>query len=208
MVGRVLGHLVAHVDRRDTFWTPAHLFIQAGGLIAGLSSGYVALHTTFRGTEAERAATVSFWGFRAPLGAWICIWGCGAMLTSAPFDNWWHNAYGLDVRIISPPHAVLALGIFAICVGAMLLTLAQQNRADDAMRRRLAWVLAGAGGLFIMNFALFLTEYSERRMMHSAFFYQVVAVVFPFALTAMSRAIKLRGRRPRHSPPTRRSCCC
>jgi hypothetical protein len=177
---------------RDSFWTPAHLLIQAGGLIAGLSSGYVALHTTFRGTDAERAAAVSFWGFRAPLGAWICIWGCGAMLTSAPFDNWWHNAYGLDVRIISPPHAVLALGIFAICVGAMLLTLAQQNRADDALRRRLAWVLAGAGGLFIMNFALFLTEYSERRMMHSAFFYQVTAAVFPFALTAMSRAIKLR----------------
>ena len=177
---------------RDTFWTPAHLLIQVGGLVAGLSSGYVALHTTFRGTEAERSASVSFWGFRAPLGAWICIWGCGAMLTSAPFDNWWHNAYGLDVRIISPPHAVLALGIFAICVGAMLLTLAQQNRADDALRRRLAWVLAGAGGLFIMNFALFLTQYSERRMMHSAFFYQVAAGVFPFALTAMSRAIKLR----------------
>jgi hypothetical protein len=177
---------------RDTFWTPAHLLIQAGGLIAGLSSGYVALHTTFRGTDAEREASVSFWGFRAPLGAWICIWGCGAMLTSAPFDNWWHNAYGLDVRIISPPHAVLALGIFAICVGAMLLTLAQQNRADDALRRRLAWVLAGAGGLFVMNFALFLTEYSERRMMHSPFFYQVTAAVFPFALTAMARAIKLR----------------
>ena len=177
---------------RDTFWTPAHLLIQAGGLIAGLSSGYVALHTTFRGSAAERAATVSFWGFRAPLGAWICIWGCGAMLTSAPFDNWWHNAYGLDVRIISPPHAVLAIGIFSICVGAMLLTLAQQNRADDVLRRRLAWVLAGAGGLFIMNFALFLTEYSERRMMHSAFFYQVTAAVFPFALSAMSRAIKLR----------------
>src|SRR5689334_18284849 len=177
---------------RDTFWTPAHLLIQAGGLIAGLSSGYVALHTTFRGSDAEREASVSFWGFRAPLGAWICVWGCGAMLTSAPFDNWWHNAYGLDVRIISPPHAVLALGIFAICVGAMLLTLAQQNRADEALRQRLAWVLAGAGGLFIMNFALFLTEYSERRMMHSAFFYQVTAAVFPFALTAMSRAIKLR----------------
>ena len=28
---------------RDSFWTPAHLVIQAGGLIAGLSSGYVAL---------------------------------------------------------------------------------------------------------------------------------------------------------------------
>src|SRR3954468_24322133 len=111
---------------RDSFWTPAHLLIQAGGLIAGISSGYVALRTTFGGTEAERAATVSFWGFRAPLGAWICVWGCGAMLTSAPFDNWWHNAYGLDVQIISPPHTILAIGIFSIVIGALLLTLAEQ----------------------------------------------------------------------------------
>ena len=58
------------------------------------------------------------------------------MLTSAPFDNWWHNAYGLDVRIISPPHALLAIGIFSIVVGALLLTLAQQNRADGATQRR------------------------------------------------------------------------
>ena len=177
---------------RDTFWTPAHLLIQAGGLIAGISSGYVALKTTFRGTEDERNASVSFWGFRAPLGAWICIWGCGAMLTSAPFDNWWHNAYGLDVRIVSPPHTVLALGIFSVVVGALLLTLAQQNRAAAHAQRRLAWVLAGTAGLFIMNFAVFLTEYSERRMMHSAWFYQLTAAVFPFALTAMARAIKLR----------------
>src|SRR3954471_3758219 len=43
---------------RDTFWTPAHLLIQAGGLIAGISSAYVALRTTFAGTEAQRAASV------------------------------------------------------------------------------------------------------------------------------------------------------
>jgi hypothetical protein len=177
---------------RDSFWTPAHLLIQAGGLIAGVSSGYVAIRTTFFGTDAERNSAVSFWGFRAPLGAWICIWGCGAMLTSAPFDNWWHNAYGLDVRIISPPHAVLAIGIYSIVVGALLLTLAQQNRAEAKTQRNLAWVLAGTGGLFIMNFALFLTEFGERRMMHSSKFYEVVALAFPFALTAMARAIKLR----------------
>src|SRR5512147_1423917 len=70
---------------RDTFWTPAHLLIQAGGLIAGLSSGYVALMTTFRGSPEQKSAAVSFWCFRAPLGAWTCVWGCGAMLTSAPF---------------------------------------------------------------------------------------------------------------------------
>jgi hypothetical protein len=177
---------------RDTFWTPAHLLIQLGGLIAGISSGFVALKTTFAGTAAEREEAVHFWGFRAPLGAWLSIWGCGAMLTSAPFDNWWHNAYGLDVRIISPPHAVLAIGIFAIVVGALLLTLAQQNRANERTRRRLAWVLALTGGLLIMNFALFLTERSERRMMHSALFYEVAAAAFPLALAAMGRAIKLR----------------
>jgi hypothetical protein len=177
---------------RDTFWTPAHLLIQAGGLIAGLSSGYVALMTTFRGTPEQRSAAVSFWGFKAPLGAWTCVWGCGAMLTSAPFDNWWHNAYGLDVRIISPPHALLAIGIFSIVVGALLLTLAQQNRADERDRRRLAWLLAATGGFLLMNFALFLTEYSERRMMHGAMYYYVMALTFPFALSMLARAIKLR----------------
>src|SRR5215467_6331540 len=115
---------------RDTFWTPAHLLIQAGGLIAGLSSGYVALRPTFAGTPEQKAASVGFWGFRAPLGAWVCVWGCLAMVTSAPFDNWWHNAYGLDVQIISPPHMVLALGIVAITVGALLLTLARQNQTS------------------------------------------------------------------------------
>jgi hypothetical protein len=114
------------------------------------------------------------------------------MLTSAPFDNWWHNAYGLDVRIISPPHALLAIGIFAIVLGALLLTLAQQNRAEERDRRRLAWLLAATGGFLLMNFALFLTEYSERRMMHGATYYYVNAIGFPLALAMLARAIKLR----------------
>ncbi len=177
---------------RDTFWTPAHLLIQAGGMIAGFSSGYVALKTTFRGTEAERAASVGFWGFRAPFGAWICVWGCGAMITSAPFDNWWHDAYGLDVKIVSPPHVVLALGIFAIVVGALMLTMAQQNRATGAQAQRLALLVSLVGGLFIMNFAVFVTEYSERMMQHGALFYRIVCLLFPFSLCGLSRAGKLK----------------
>lgn len=177
---------------RDSFWTPAHLLIQAGGLVSGLSSGYVALRTTFAGTDAETAATVRFWGFRAPLGAWISIWGCLAMLTSAPFDNWWHNAYGLDVKIISPPHTILAIGIFAIVIGALLLTLSEQNRASDEQRPRFAWMLAFTAGMFIMNYAMFLTEYDERRMMHSGWFYALASAVFPFGLVSMARAIRLK----------------
>jgi len=66
---------------RDSFWTPAHLAIYLGGVVAGLTCGWVALHTTFAGTREARAAGVRFWGFRAPFGAWVCIWGALAMLT-------------------------------------------------------------------------------------------------------------------------------
>lgn len=177
---------------RDTFWTPAHLLIQSGGLIAGLTSGYVALETTFRGTAAERATSVGFWGFRAPLGAWVCIWGCLAMVASAPFDNWWHTAYGLDVKIVSPPHTILALGIFAIAVGALLLTLAKQNRTVGREQTRYAFLYVVAGGLLVMNFGIFLTEFSLRWQQHGVDFYRVSALTYPFALAAIARASRLR----------------
>ena len=48
------------------------------------------------------------------------------MLTSAPFDDWWHNAYGLDVQIISPPHIVLAMGIFSVILGSCILILTRK----------------------------------------------------------------------------------
>src|SRR5437764_14040978 len=62
---------------RDTFWTPAHLLIQGGGLLAGLSSGLLALHTTFRGTPEAKASAVSFWGFRSSLAARVSALRCG-----------------------------------------------------------------------------------------------------------------------------------
>ncbi|HEX6575087.1 MAG TPA: hypothetical protein VF042_08935, partial [Gemmatimonadaceae bacterium] len=133
---------------RDTFWSPPHVIEQIGAALAGLACGYVALRTTFAGSPADRSKSVRFWNFfQAPLGAWVCIWGTIMMITSAPFDNWWHNAYGLDVKIISPPHLVLASGMIGIELGAMLMALGAQNRAqDEATRNRLGavFLLAGA----------------------------------------------------------------
>ena len=98
---------------RDTFWTAPHLLEQVGAIVAGVSCGWLVLHTTFAGTPDQRGRSVRFWGFRGPLGAWLTIWGTFVMITSAPFDDWWHNAYGLDVKIMSPPHMVLAVGMIA-----------------------------------------------------------------------------------------------
>jgi len=84
---------------RDTFWTPAHILIQLTGVLVGMACGYMILTATFGGDTAIQSRSVKIWGFRGPLGAFIATWGCIAMLTSAPFDNWWHNAYGLDVKL-------------------------------------------------------------------------------------------------------------
>jgi hypothetical protein len=182
---------------RDTFWTPAHLCTYLSALIVGATCGYVALHTTFAGTPEDRERSVTFWGFQAPLGAWICVWGSFAMITSAPFDNWWHNAYGLDVQIISPPHSLLALGMIAIVVGALVWTLAWQNRGaehanDPEARRRLHQLFAVCAGLLVSMAATYVTEYSWRGYQHASVFYRVSAMAFPAFLVALSRASSMR----------------
>jgi hypothetical protein len=182
---------------RDSFWTPAHMCTYLSALIVGVTCGYVALKTTFAGTEEERGRAVSFWGFRAPLGAWICIWGSLAMLTSAPFDDWWHNAYGLDVKIISPPHTLLAVGMVSIVAGALLWTLAWQNSsessdADPELRRRLGILFAVCGGLMLSMRAIYVTEYSYRGYQHMSSFYKIAALAFPSALVALARASRMR----------------
>src|SRR5213079_2807835 len=105
---------------RDTFWSAPHMAIYACGVLAGVSSAYLIFSITF-GRSALRGVSVRIWGLAAPAGAFICAWGGVAMLASAPFDDWWHNAYGLDVKIISPPHIVLFLGGLGIRLGVWLL---------------------------------------------------------------------------------------
>ena len=113
------------------------------------------------------------------------------MLTSAPFDDWWHNTYGLDVKILSPPHAVLAAGIGAIQIGAMLMALAWQNRSAGRDRKLQALFIYGAG-LLLLNGAVLSTEYIQRWDMHQSLFYQVVCSVFPFFLVSAARASAAR----------------
>ena len=177
---------------RDSFWTPAHLAIYLGGVVAGLSCGWLVLRTTFAGSPRERAAGVPFWGFRGPLGAWLCIWGALAMIVSAPFDDWWHNAYGLDVEILSPPHVVLAMGMFGIGAGAMLMAVARQNRAAAADRVPQG-LFPYAGGLVVLMVATLFAEYiMTPNQQHGPTFFLVSAAIFPFLLTGIARGAASR----------------
>ncbi len=179
---------------RDTFWTLAHVLEQLAAVIAGLSCGYLVLRTTFAGTREEKASAVRFWGiFYGPLGAWVCIWGTLMMITSAPFDNWWHNAYGLDVKIISPPHMILAWGMIGIQIGAMLMTLSAQNRASADDQRLYSMMHAYAAGILITMIATVMQEdASVGNQMHGSKFYEITAWVIPLFLIGLSRASHLK----------------
>jgi hypothetical protein len=177
---------------RDTFWTPAHLAIYLGGVLAGICGGWLALRTTFAGTPEERAAAVGFWGFRAPYGAWVAIWGALAMLTSAPFDDWWHNVYGLDVKILSPPHTVLAAGMIAIQVGTMLLVLAPRNRVSGERETPLGLAFLYSAGIVLLMLTILLSEYGHPNEQHAAIFYKVSCAVYPALLAAVARSSRRR----------------
>ena len=110
------------------------------------------------------------------------------MLISAPFDNWWHDAYGLDVKIISPPHMVLALGIAGILWGGAILILGEMNRADGRLRQRLEMMLLISGGLLVTLDMILKLHDTSRTVMHTAYPYMVAAIGLPLWLEAIARA--------------------
>ena len=178
---------------RDTLWSPPHVLEQLGASLAGLSCGALVLRTTFLGTAADRGQTVSFWGFRGPLGAWVAIWGALAMIFSVPFDDWWHNAYGLDVEILSPPHMVLLAGMLGIQMGAMLLALGAQNRAAEPGRRTLAMAFCYAAGVLLTMAVIASFEHTGyANEWHGSRFYVITAGFVPFLLTGVAAAGRLR----------------
>jgi hypothetical protein len=182
---------------RDGLLSPPHLVIYVGAVVSGLFSGYQVLYTTFKGSVAQKAQSVKVWGFfYSSLGALFCIWGALMMLTSAPFDDWWHNTYGLDVQILSPPHTVLALGIIGVQFGAIVSVLSAKNQVtnlslsnDFAQRRlrRLYVLFALSGGFLMTMWYTLLSEELGKWSMHSSSFYQVSAAAFPIFLVAFGR---------------------
>jgi len=177
---------------RDTFWTPAHMAIYLGGVLAGCNSGWLAIKHTFFPGPNERDASVRVFGARAPLGAWVAIWGALAMITSGPFDNWWHNAYGLDVKIISPPHTVLGLGMLGISAGVLLLILSRQNRWQDSATPKGSGLFIYVGGIFVLLGTVFLLEYIFPNEQHGGNFYMVCAMMFPMRFVGIGFAARVR----------------
>src|SRR5437016_8182695 len=114
------------------------------------------------------------------------------MITSGPFDNWWHNAYGLGVKVLSPPHVILALGLWAIQLGALFLVLSLQNRT--VATPRLYGVLAAYMiAILLQNVATIgIEQIGFANLAHNALYYLVAAGAVPLLLVAAGRGVRLR----------------
>jgi hypothetical protein len=186
---------------RDSFWTPAHLMIQACGVLAAVIGLWLVLNATFGKSEKAhvlRAESVDIFGLYAPLGVFVAAWGGIAMLTSAPFDNWWHNAYGLDVKIISPPHTLLILGIRSVSVGVMLLILAAMNRAAETANPTAAGfttlqrLFLYLGGLAVGGQMFFLQEDTWDVVLHRSTGYIAMGIALPILFATLYQASRFR----------------
>ena len=196
----LLWDIMWHISiGRDGLFAPPHVVIYVGAIVSGLFSTYQILRLTLVKNHPERVNAVPFWGvFYGPLGAMFSVWGALAMLTSAPFDDWWHNTYGLDVQILTPPHTILIIGIMTVQFGAMVGVLALQNKYRDLSEQnqptvtRLKWLFAiGAGLLLTMLFGL-ASESLGPHESHQSGYYATAAIIFPFFLFAVGRASLLR----------------
>jgi len=180
---------------RDRFLTPPHIIIYIGAIVAAIVSGYQVLQRSFFGTAAQKAASVKFWGiFYAPFGGLFCIWGAFAMLTSSPFDNWWHNTFGLDQKIFSPPHVLLISGMIAIQLGTYISVVAavSDKTFNTKINRKHNWLLAIAAGSLLATLFTLFSELLPTSHMHNLWFYILTSTIFPVFLFAFSRASKSR----------------
>jgi len=165
----------------DLFWSAPHV---ANDLAIALAAGG-ALAAAVLSTRGHGAG-VALGRVRAPLGAWLVLWGAFAFVTALFFDRWWQAGYGLAAGIWHPPQLLKALAYFAVTIGVWLCTAGRQQTTAGA------FAFAAAGGVVLAMISVVTLPFSFANRQHSALFYQLGCATYPIALLALARAGRLR----------------
>lgn len=129
---------------RESFFQAPHLLIYGGILICMLVIA-VSLGKKEKGISWKQYLQKD----RAIMVALIAML---LQLSSGPFDEIWHNVYGLDVSVWSPPHVILIFGGVAVCICLSMLAVKTENIITNIFRG-----LTLAGALLIVE--VFLAEF-------------------------------------------------
>lgn len=154
------GHWDAAMHARgevEQFWYPPHYGIYfALGVAAGVSiAGFVSLLRApgSLGTKVRRHPALATVAAANAIG-----------FTGAPFDAWWHEVFGIDLSVWSPPHLHLLFGmVLAALAGAVYFLDDAPVRAairplHPLDRRTFAASMAVVIGLLLAAFLFFEYE--------------------------------------------------
>jgi hypothetical protein len=109
------AHSHGRVD--ETFFTPWH---------AVLYGGFLAMAALLLGTAVWRVARGARWRAALPDGYGLSLAGVALWFVGGPFDLAWHSIFGFEANVealLSPAHAVLALGFSLMTTGPLRAAL-------------------------------------------------------------------------------------
>lgn len=132
-----------HTDfGRDTFWSPPHLLLYAGVMVVGGAVGSWGL--------LELGERRSLWLAAKNPRLFLAGIGIAATLAAAPVDDVWHELFGRDSVVWSPPHLLGLSGVFT----AMAAVLLEVRRFGGGAGRALTTmgVVTLLGSLLVLVF--------------------------------------------------------
>lgn len=150
---------------RDRFWTPPHMLIYTAVGGAGLVSLFLILVDTWRYRRKVpgvngRSTIAVLRVFHAPLGFIICGLGPLICAIAAPFDNYWHQLYGIDITLWSPFHLMGAIGGMLTAFGLVYAFASEvviDRHASRSPRTFLGLTMLEWGALILLSALLRLT---------------------------------------------------
>ena len=144
---------------RDSLWIPPHLVVMAAfvsGLLIILA--LITYETTLAASGQELPHSARLGPLRAPGAAFGIMFGYAAALLSAVFDELWHEIFGIDATLWSPPHLMIMLATMVVDFSLILGIAASARRQGFKFtwNSPLLWglVLTGAYAFEAVNFQM------------------------------------------------------
>src|SRR5205809_253724 len=190
MVGVYLDTAWHRTVGRDSFFILPHVFIYCGGLgVLGAALGSVT-HATLGRAADFGGPILRLWRLQLPLGFAVTALGISVITAAAPVDAWWHDTFGKDVLIWSPPHLQLHLGAGIAAIGLLFAVAAQRGRGALAG----AWLWRGAMLAVLVDLVhrghFILAHYTMLDHARTPDLYPfLVALLVPVVLVAAARAV-------------------
>lgn len=123
----ITNHLL---NRPETFFSPPHAGLYSGVILV-LFGSLMTYRYYRRGNKISDNNNIRK---SLPTYLRLILVGIVMLISAGPLDFAWHTAFGLD-GLLSPPHAVLTMGMVLCSIGAFL-GLISNNNYSDKMRTK------------------------------------------------------------------------